>query len=307
MSDKDSPLKGFRSIDGSSKPAGQPARRPAKVSSPPVNPPSRRQAALTFSEQVCGECGETMPPELRFCSSCGTSLASGAPASAATGLRKQSRPASLAKPITASAKPAANTKAAVASTRVQTEKFTGSLGAEIFNSSSIFALQADKAEEAKRLFVSQVTRRGIPHSEARWIERVGKSYFLVRKDARHARVATGPANSGEVASTLVYVEPYGNDLLVEVKHFELSKSQTSNNRAGGFILTFIGILTFWTGFGLMALFNGLSRLGGKEPFNDKSSSREQSKLLLQAVIESLAFALEKAGVEIGPQPFEEFE
>ncbi|MCW5873717.1 MAG: zinc ribbon domain-containing protein [Anaerolineales bacterium] len=302
MSKSESPLKGFRPLDGSSGAGKGHEPRPEPKANPPKKltdrkPAPRPQRRQPFSAaEFCSECGFELSSATNFCVNCGEPIEPSGQISEpldAPQLRNRPEPFPIAS--------ANKTHHSARNVRSLKNEF----GVEVISFSTIFTLQGSKADLARNALISQIVKRNIPGAETTLIENGDRQYFVVSKKMKPDAVLSS-VRASEIASTLICLESYGNDLLLEVKHYELSPRQTGRSSGLGAFVFAIGLLFFWTGIGLVALIAGFGMLRGKSPFNDDSPEREKSKLLFQAVMGSLEFALSKADVELDPSAIGEF-
>ena len=171
------------------------------------------------------------------------------------------------------------------------KKLCNQFGTEVANVQTTFAVAASKAEAVRNQFTTLLGDRNIPDAEIQKFANEDKQYQTITKTI----------GRGDQATSAVRIEAYGNDLLVEVRHYEVSAKAKSNRSCLGTALTVGGLLFIWTGVGVFVFLAGLGILFLKPQFPDPSAERDASKLLFETVMETLMAALTNCDVDAGAQ------
>ena len=172
-------------------------------------------------------------------------------------------------------------------------------GAEVFNFQKIIPLAGSHAVSLKDEFVRLLQQRGLvpfaifTHND--------KKYFFFKKV-----LAKFPA---KVIRTAVAIDTHGNDLFIAVRHFEFDGSRTSKERgkssSEGWMYIIVGIFLFVGIIGIFLIIKGLKMISfpkdQKMPFEEGSTGRSDSVLILETILQSLEQALSARDIDISVQ------
>jgi hypothetical protein len=171
------------------------------------------------------------------------------------------------------------------------KKLSSQFGTEVVGIQTTFALSAAKSAQVKGQYLKLIQERNIPEAQLVSFENIDKKYSVLTK----------PIDDGSWAASAVRIEPYGNDLWVEVRHYEVSAKANSNKSLWGVLLLVGGLLFIWTGIGFFVFIAGIAILSSKPHFPDSSAERDASKLLFETVVETLTIALVNCDVDAEAQ------
>lgn len=164
-------------------------------------------------------------------------------------------------------------------------------GTEVVGIQTTFAMSASKANDVRNQYLKLIQDRNIPKTQMQEFENVDENFFVITKTIEYS----------ELATSAVRIEPYGNDLWVEARHYESSAKSRSNKALWGILLTGGGLLFIWTGIGFFVFLAGIGMFFTKPQFPDPGATREASKLLFETVIETVVVALTNCDVDAEAQ------
>ena len=179
----------------------------------------------------------------------------------------------------------------MSSTKHTLKQRSNKFGTEGAGRQTTFAMSAWKAADVKNQYLKLLQDRDIPRTQIQKVKQEDKSYISITQDI-------GDGNS---ATTAVRITPYGNDLWIEIRHYETSPKTKANKTGLGIVLTLGGLLFIWTGIGFFVFLGGIAILSSKAQFPDPSPEREASQLLFETVMETLTTALANCDVDAGAQ------
>lgn len=150
----------------------------------------------------------------------------------------------------------------------------------------IIPLQGNKANELLERFYELVEQRGIPNTILKRFTTEQNQYLII----------SHKINPDIKADITVNPQEYGKDLRINLLfgHFD-KKKYTAYSMVGG-IITVIGLFSFWTGVGLLALIGGivLSKNAVKQFSADFENERDS---FYSTILGILSDACEETGIE----------
>jgi len=166
------------------------------------------------------------------------------------------------------------------------------LGKEVRTGQDIIAGMGNKADRVKAEFLMQIEQRQIPGLKVSESNIGGftslRSYTLIQKSV----------GAGATATSAVRIEPYGVDLVVERRHFEMSGFGTGANVGKLFYAIAVigaGLLTLaFTLAGVILIIIGILLLPHGITAEFSGTQRQDSFLLKDAVQMSLTKAIKIA-------------
>jgi hypothetical protein len=159
-------------------------------------------------------------------------------------------------------------------------------GAKISDGRTVIAMAGSQAPMVRQAFADVLQQRNMP----------GVSIQSLTYGSHDFMMAQKTISQGEEAKSVVRIEPYGNDLVVETRHYEFSQSHATESRIGGTIGAILGFIFFWTGIGFLVFFGSLGTLFGQDKFKLQGSAKEEGEMFRQAVKESILRALANSGI-----------
>lgn len=168
------------------------------------------------------------------------------------------------------------------------QKKVGSKNAEVEQYSTSFPLQAKKAEKVKREFLSLIKERRIPKLLIEQFMANDVSFHLLEKTIQ----------AQDKIITAVRIESYGEDLLIDLHHFEASPKEVTKRAVIASLLLTFGLLLVWTGVGAIAALIGLVIGFSKSQFADGTAEKQSSRQQYKTVMETLITALDNCGLGV---------
>lgn len=163
-------------------------------------------------------------------------------------------------------------------------------GTDVANLQTSYALSAHYAGPIKAEYSRLLFQRGLPNTR---IEEVEGGQLVITKDLN--------PGATETTSTAVSIAPYGNDLLIEIHHYEHSTKSNARLVVIRTVLLTLGVFFWWTGVGLFLLVGGIVMLFSKGQFPESSAEEQAGKLLFATVLETLETALINCGINPNAQ------
>lgn len=148
----------------------------------------------------------------------------------------------------------------------------------------VIALAASHADAVKAEFERILQQRNIPLVSVQHFSDSGHEFVIIRKTFE----------KGEEATSAVRIEPFGRDLVVEIRQYEWSSSASAKQKFWGTILTVGGLIFVWTGVGAFAFLAGLYLLFTHPEL--MGANKEEANAFREAVRESISMAFDTLNI-----------
>ena len=174
-------------------------------------------------------------------------------------------------------------------------------GAEVFNFQKVIPFAGANAVSLNADFTQLFQQRGLVPSAV--FTHNEKKYLLFKK------VLAKFPHPAKVIRTAVSIDTHGNDLFIAIRHFEIDGSRTlqagNKSKSEGWMYIVLGLFLFIGIVGIYFFFKGLAIVANpnpeKMPFEEGSTGRSESILLLETILQSLEQALAAKGINISSQ------
>ena len=171
-------------------------------------------------------------------------------------------------------------------------------GVEVSQGSTAIAMMADKAPVVNEALRNLLHERNLPDVEIKDVTVNNDNFLIVSKNIQRT----------EKMATVLQIESYGNDLLIDIRHFELSGKAGSKRSMWGSAIFSIGLLSIFTGVGLLAvIWGGWLAFVAKSEMPEGSAERQASQQLYETVMETVVVALDNCEVSARAQLSQQFD
>lgn len=148
-------------------------------------------------------------------------------------------------------------------------------GTEVFQGKVFINSASKKAIDLSNAVYQSLKKRNIPNFNVESFSENSAKRIIAKKVIKR----------GEEATIMIEVKSWGNDLIINVKHYELSTKNTYIKVIISTVAILIGISFWWLGIPLLIGIFGIVYMGSKSRLS--SDEQHESNLLKNIVIETL--------------------